>query len=54
MSISFRQYEIGKHVRILVKKLEMTGHFLGQRKHITLLEADGWLLGLDHRHTSKS
>ena len=48
-SSTCRQYQVGKHVRIMLKKLEMTGHFLGQHKHITLLEADGWLMGLDPR-----
>ncbi|XP_065063315.1 small ribosomal subunit protein bS1m-like [Rhopilema esculentum] len=41
-------YQIGRQVKIMLRKLEMTGHFLGQNKHITLLEADGKLLGIDN------
>ena len=40
------RYVQGAKVVILVKNLEMTGHFLGAKKHISLLEAEAELVGL--------
>ena len=38
---SFRQtYQVGDTVEVKINELEMTGHFLGQFKRITLCEAD--------------
>lgn len=39
-------YVEGAKVIILVKNLEMTGHFLGAKRHISLLEAEAELVGL--------
>ena len=38
-------YKKGALVRILLRKFEMTGSFLGDARHITLCEADAFLLG---------
>eukprot|EP00794_Sanderia_malayensis_P012265 gene12264-13530_t len=50
-SIRADEYKIGSKVRVMLRKFEMTGHFLGQNKHITLLEADGSLLGIEPKKT---
>lgn len=44
-------YVKGAKVIILVKNLEMTGHFLGAQKHISLLEAEAELVGLANSNT---
>ena len=38
-------YKKGALVRILLRKFEMTGEFLGDPRHITLCEADALLVG---------
>ena len=41
LKLSFRQtYQVGDTVEVKINELEMTGHFLGQFKRITLCEAD--------------
>lgn len=45
------RYVQGAKVVILVKNLEMTGHFLGAKKHISLLEAEAELVGLADSNT---
>ena len=35
-----RTYEVGDAVEVKINDLELTGHFLGQFKRITLCEAD--------------
>jgi small subunit ribosomal protein S28 len=40
------RYVEGAKVIIIVKNLEMTDHFLGAKKHISLLEAEAELVGL--------
>ena len=40
------EYRRGTKVRVLVRDLELTGHFLGQSKHLSLLEAEAELVGL--------
>ena len=43
-------YVRGAQVKIKLKSLEMTDKFLGFDKEMTLMEADGTLMGLyDHR-----
>lgn len=44
-------YVVGTKVIILVKNLEMTDHFLGAKKHISLLEAEAELVGLADSNT---
>ena len=44
-------YVVGTKVVILVKNLEMTDHFLGAKKHISLLEAEAELVGLADSNT---
>lgn len=40
-------------MKLLLKDFEMSSSFFGSEKHVTLLEADGVLLGLD-RSSGKS
>ena len=40
------RYGEGTKVLVLIKDLELTDHFLGAKKHISLLEADVELVGL--------
>lgn len=40
------RYVEGTKVTVIVKDLEMTDHFLGAKKHISLLEAEIELVGL--------
>lgn len=35
-----QSYSVGDAVEVKINELEMTGHFLGQHKRITLCEAD--------------
>ena len=44
-------YVEGAKVEILIKNLEMTDHFLGAKKHISLLEAEAELIGLANSDT---
>ena len=44
-------YVEGTKVRVKIKDLELTDHFLGAKKHISLLEADAELVGLAERTT---
>ena len=44
-------YVQGAKVIITIKDLEMTGHFLGAKKHISLLEAQAELVGLASSNT---
>ena len=46
-------YYRGVKVKLLLKDFEMSSSFFGSEKHVTLLEADGVLLGLD-RSSEKS
>ena len=39
-------YVVGARVLILIKDLEMTDHFIGAKRHISLLEAEAELIGL--------
>jgi hypothetical protein len=48
-----RLYYRGVKVKLLLKDFEMSSSFFGSEKHVTLLEADGVLLGLD-RSSAKS
>ena len=45
------RYMEGAKVIITVKNLEMTDHFLGAKKHISLLEAEAELVGLANSNT---
>ena len=45
------RYVEGAKVIVTVKNLEMTDHFLGARKHISLLEAEAELVGLADSNT---
>lgn len=38
--INSQTYQVGDTVKVKINELEMTGHFLGQFKRITLCEAD--------------
>ena len=40
-----RVYQVGSHVVVRLKNLEMTSHFLGDSKDTSLLEAEEELLG---------
>lgn len=40
-----RVYQVGSHVIVRLKNLEMTSHFLGDSKDTSLLEAEAELLG---------
>ncbi|XP_064597601.1 small ribosomal subunit protein bS1m-like [Liolophura sinensis] len=42
------EYTYGTRVKLKLKDLEMTSAFLGSDKHVTLLEADGSIIGI-HR-----
>ena len=35
-----RSFDVGDFVQVKINELEITGHFLGQFKRITLCEAD--------------
>ena len=35
-----QSYNVGDAIEVKINELEMTGHFLGQHKRITLCEAD--------------
>ena len=39
------RYKVDDLVKVKLKALEATGHFLGQNKRVTLCEADGDLEG---------
>ena len=40
------RYRVGTKVLARVKDLEMTGHFVGDKRHLSLLEAEAELVGL--------
>ena len=42
----FRKYTRGTKVKVHIHSMEMSSKFLGAEEHVTLLEADGALLGL--------
>ena len=46
------RYVEGAKVTVLIKDLEMTDHFLGAKKHISLLEAETELIGLVSKPSS--
>ena len=44
-SFVYSQYKVNDLVKIKLKALETTGHFLGQNRRVTLCEADANLEG---------
>ena len=41
----YSHYKVNDHVKIKLKALETTGHFLGQNRRVTLCEADASVEG---------